>query len=191
MSIFRWTAPLFKLASRRWSANDFAALAGMLRPFVPPSGQIIDLAGGTGDLGLGVAAALNAHVVVADTTAQMLARVDAAPFVSVTLASAEHLPFPSGRFDALLCSDAFHHFRDQTAATQEIARVVRPGGAVLILELEPTGAVRLAAGLERLVREPAAFLRSDQLVTLMACHGIDGTITRRRGVNYSFLGVRA
>ena len=190
MSFFRWTAPLFKLASRRWSAADFGDLAGLLRPFVPPGGRLLDLGGGTGDLGAGIAAVLDAELIVADATGEMLARVDARPRVSVSKVSAEHLPFPTAHFDALLCSDAFHHFADQSAVAREMARVVRPGGGVLILELEPTGAMRVAAGLERLLGEPAGFLRPHDLRALMDAHGIRGHVAPQKGVNYRFIGTR-
>jgi ubiquinone/menaquinone biosynthesis C-methylase UbiE len=190
MSFFRWTAPLFKLASHRWSAGDFGELAGLLRPFVPPGGRLLDLGGGTGDLGAGIAAVLDAELIVADATGEMLARVDAYPRVSVSKVSAEHLPFPAAFFDGLLCSDAFHHFADQSAVAREMARVVRPGGGVLMLELEPTGAVRLAAMLERLLGEPAGFLRPQELRALLEAHGIMGHVNRQNGVSYSFIGTR-
>jgi ubiquinone/menaquinone biosynthesis C-methylase UbiE len=188
MSIFRWTAPLFKLASRRWSDDDFQTLADRLRPGVEPGGVFADLGGGTGDLGAGVARALGARVVVIDPVRQMLQRVPADPLVSVRLAQAESLPFPSGYFDALLCCDALHHFRDQGAAVREVARVVKPGGAVLILDAEATGAYRVAAVIERMLGEPAAFRDPEDLREFLAANGIAGATTHQRGGNYLFAG---
>lgn len=190
MSFFRWTAPVFKLASKRWSPTDFAELAGLLRPFVPPGGRLLDIGGGTGELGAGLASRLDAQAVVADTTEQMLARVDGEPRVSVSRASAERLPFPDAFFDGVLCSDAFHHFADQVQAAQEMARVLREGGAVLVLELDPSGVVRVAAGLERLLGEPGAFLRPRELETLFSGAGLPGQVVRRSRLTYTFLGIR-
>ena len=189
MSIFAWTAPVFKLASRRWSEDDFRTIADLLTPYVAPGGLFADLGGGTGDLGSGVALALGARVVVVDQTPQMLRRVDAHPWVSTRLASAERLPFPSAYFDAVLCCDAFHHFRDQEAALNEIGRAVRPGGGVVVLELEAgPGGSRLVASLERLLGEPAAFRTPADLETLMAAHGIFGASQRQTKTSYLFLG---
>ena len=188
MSIFRWTAPLFKLAARRWSDDDFRALAGELRPFVPPGGVFADLGGGTGDLGAGLARALGARVVIVDPIKQMLRRVPADPLVSVRLATAEALPFPTSYFDGVVCCDAFHHFKDQSAAAREMARVVRPGGGVLILDAEPTGPYRTIAVLERMLREPAGFRTTDDLRDFMSARGIVGTATRQGGSSYLFLG---
>jgi demethylmenaquinone methyltransferase/2-methoxy-6-polyprenyl-1,4-benzoquinol methylase len=191
MSIFRWTAPLFKALGKRWSRDDFRTMAAWLRPHVPPGGVLADLGGGTGELGAGIAYELDARAVIVDTTRQMLQRVDPAPWVSARLASAEALPFPDAYFDALICSDALHHFRDQDSAMREIARVVRPNGAVVILDGFPKGSDRFWAWLERLLHEPAAFLTPEALEQLTAAHGIRGSATRRGRNTYVFMGVRS
>ena len=188
MSFFGWTAPLFKLARHRFSENDFRLFAEHLRPCVPRGGLLLDLGGGTGDLGLGVARELGAHVVVADPTPQMLRRVSAHPSISVRLAAAEALPFPDGHFDGLLCSDALHHFRDQGAAVAEIARVVKPGGCVLVFEFRRTGIGRPLVVAEKLLGEPGSFLDPGELLVLLAAHGIDGSITQKGLLTYSFAG---
>ena len=45
---------------------------------------------------------------------------------------AAHLPFGDGEFDAVLCQSALFFFPDADAAVAEMARVVRPGGAVAV-----------------------------------------------------------
>ncbi len=188
MSFFRWTAPIFKLSRHRWSEDDFRAIADHLRTYVPPGGQLLDLGGGTGDLGLGVGRALGAEVIVADVTPEMLRRVSPHPSISVRLTAAEALPFPDGHFDALLCSDAFHHFRDQDAAAKEMARVVRLGGGVLIFEFRRTGPGRFLVFAERLLGEPGAFREPRELQRLLARWGIKGTITDEGVMTYNFVG---
>jgi SAM-dependent methyltransferase len=42
------------------------------------------------------------------------------------------LPFRSGIFDAVVASDVLEHIEDDVAAVAEIARVLRPGGTVII-----------------------------------------------------------
>jgi SAM-dependent methyltransferase len=188
VTVFRWMAPLFKVWGRRWSEDDFQMLGDWLRPYVPSGGVLADLGGGTGQLGAGLASELDARTVIIDPTAQMLRRVDPRPWVSVRLAGAESLPFPDGYFDALICSDAFHHFRDQDAAAREMARVVRPGGGVLILDFDPSGADRIWGYLERLVGEPAAFRTPDGMTQFLSSHGIHGESKRERGSGYSYVG---
>lgn len=52
------------------------------------------------------------------------------PGVSVERASAEHLPFPDGAFDAALAQLVVHFMADPVAGLREMARVTRDGGAV-------------------------------------------------------------
>lgn len=189
MSFFRWTAPLFKLSRHRFSEDDFRRFAEHVRPCVPPGGLLLDLAGGTGDLGLGVARQLGAEVIVADLTPEMLRRVSPHPSVSVSLTAAEALPFPDGHFDGLLCSDAFHHFRDQGAAVREMARVVKAGGCILVFEFRRAGFGRFLVFVERLLGEPGSFLEPEELRALLGRHGIEGSITHRGPITYTFAGI--
>ncbi len=116
----------------------------------------------------------------------MLRRVDADPLVSVRLASADALPFADACFDAVLCCDCFHHFRDQDAAAREIARVVRPGGGVVIMDME---GVKNLVRLERLLGEPGAFMTATAMESFMSVRGITGTATRQgTGSGYVFVG---
>ena len=190
MSVFRWTAPLFKRGARHWGEGDFQWLAERLRPYVAPGGRLLDLGGGTGELGTGVAQALGSGVVIADVTPQMLGLVEPHPLVSLRLAAAEALPFPDEYFDAVLCCDAFHHFRGQDAAAAEMARVVRPGGAVMLLEMRPDGWGRLLAAVEKLLGEPGHFKLPEEMKQLWSLHGITGTAEGQGGISYLFLGTR-
>ena len=190
MSFFEWTAPLFKLSRHRWSEDDFVRLAEHLRPCVPPGGLLLDLGGGTGDLGLGIGRVLGARVLVADVTPQMLRRVSPDPSITVRLSAAEALPFPDGHFDGLLCSDAFHHFRDQSAAAREMSRVLKTGGCMLVFEFRRTGLGRFLVFVERLLGEPGAFLEPAELRQLLARWGIRGKIAERGMVTYSFVGYK-
>ena len=59
-------------------------------------------------------------------------------------ADAECLPFPDGRFDAVVSLYALEHFAHPKEALAEMARVVRPGGLVGVLTLaydRPTGTI--------------------------------------------------
>jgi ubiquinone/menaquinone biosynthesis C-methylase UbiE len=42
------------------------------------------------------------------------------------------LPFEDGSLDIVTCRFAFHHFTDPQAALQEMVRVCRPGGMILV-----------------------------------------------------------
>lgn len=50
------------------------------------------------------------------------------------LGKAEHLPLPSGRFDVVTCTNAFHLVADQLVALSELRRVLRPGGTLVLID---------------------------------------------------------
>jgi ubiquinone/menaquinone biosynthesis C-methylase UbiE len=49
-----------------------------------------------------------------------------------TLGDAEHLELEDGAFDLVICNSAYHWFPDRQQAVAELARVLKPGGQVLL-----------------------------------------------------------
>ncbi|MCB9858278.1 MAG: methyltransferase domain-containing protein [Phycisphaerales bacterium] len=47
---------------------------------------------------------------------------------------AEHLPFDDASFDAVTCSNSFHHYPHQQAAIIEMRRILRPGGRLMLID---------------------------------------------------------
>lgn len=56
---------------------------------------------------------------------------------SVTLLSADALPFRARSFDGLVCTNSFHHYPDAARALAEMRRVLRPGGRLALVD--PSG----------------------------------------------------
>lgn len=46
----------------------------------------------------------------------------------------ERLPFADGSFDVLTCANSFHHYPNQAAAICEMRRVLKPGGALMLID---------------------------------------------------------
>jgi len=61
------------------------------------------------------------------------------PRAALHVARAEHLPFAAETFDAVATSVSLHHWPDQAAGLREAARVLRPGGRVVVADLSPPG----------------------------------------------------
>ena len=190
MGFFNWAAPIFGHFADRWSPEDIETIAGWLRPSVSAGGMLLDVGGGTGALAGKLATALEAQVTVLDPTAEMLRYVPDDSPVQALQGTAEAMPFAPDSFDALIVTDAFHHFRDQPGAVREFTRVVRPGGLVVVLELDPRGLVmRMIVAGEKLLGEPGAFFEPDELCAFMAEHGISGECERLTGVSYRYAGI--
>ncbi|WP_199441667.1 demethylmenaquinone methyltransferase [Umezawaea beigongshangensis] len=98
-----------------------------------PGERVLDLAAGTAVSTVEYARS-GAWCVAADFSLGMLqnARGRAVPRVA---ADALHLPFADGVFDAATVSFGLRNFNDTVAALREMARVVRPGGRLVICEV--------------------------------------------------------
>lgn len=192
MGVFNWAAPAFNWLADRWSPESVDEIAGWLRPYAPPGGHLLDVGGGTGALALKLSRALDASVTVVDPTPEMIRYVPDEHRVATVLGSAEALPFEDGSADAILVSDAFHHFRDQPAAAAEFERVLRPGGGIVVLELDPTGPfMRALVAAEKLFGEPGAFFTPEEMCAFWRERGIEGTCERIKGPSYRFTGTVA
>src|SRR5947209_620302 len=100
-----------------------------------PGSRVLDVATGTGDLAIELARR-GAEVVGADFSDEMLAIARRkAPGLRWEHANALHLPYADGEFDAATVGFGARNFSDLEQGLSEMARVVRPGGRVVVLEI--------------------------------------------------------
>jgi demethylmenaquinone methyltransferase / 2-methoxy-6-polyprenyl-1,4-benzoquinol methylase len=116
----------------RWRerAADLAA--------VGPGDRALDVASGTGDLAVELARRVGptGSVVGSDFSEAMLERARRkSPAVTWEWANALDLPYPDDGFDAATVGFGARNFADLDRGLSELARVVRPGGRVVILEI--------------------------------------------------------
>jgi len=112
---------------------------------VAPGDRVLDVATGTGDLALELARRVGSRgeVVGTDFSEEMLARArtkapagdaDRAP-VRFEWGNALELPYAAGEFAAATVGFGARNFSDLDRGLGEMARVVRPGGRVVVLEI--------------------------------------------------------
>ena len=110
---------------------------------VGPGARVLDVATGTGDLAFALAGAVgpSGEVLATDFSEKMLAIARqkaagrAAANVSFSTANALALPFDDAAFDAATVGFGVRNFSDLQQGLNELARVVKPGGRVVILEM--------------------------------------------------------
>jgi demethylmenaquinone methyltransferase/2-methoxy-6-polyprenyl-1,4-benzoquinol methylase len=133
-TMFDAIAPRYDLVNRimtfrmdvRWRRRTVRALA------LPPGSTVLDLACGTGDLCRELASSGLSPIGV-DLSFGMLAaaRTDA-PLVH---GDALRLPLPDASVDGVTCGFALRNFESLPPFFLELARVVRPGGRIALLEV--------------------------------------------------------
>ena len=137
------------VASRYDLMNDLMS-AGLHRAWkaytvmvanVQPGQRVLDIAGGTGDLALAFAKKVGpmGQVVHTDINEAMLRTgrdrlLDAGVILPTAVCDAEKLPFPDSHFDLVSVAFGLRNMTHKDAALREMARVLKPGGKLLVLE---------------------------------------------------------
>jgi demethylmenaquinone methyltransferase/2-methoxy-6-polyprenyl-1,4-benzoquinol methylase len=216
------------IAPRYDAANEVLSLGihkGWRRKAVQLSGatpgqSVLDCATGTGDLALEFKRAVGeGSVLGTDFCAEML---QAAPGkarraeldVQFAVADAQALPYPEGCFDIASMAFGIRNVDDPLRCLREMARVVKPGGRVVVLEFgQPRGAfgalfrayskgvMPLVGGLltgnraayEYLPRTAAQFPAGEKFLELMREAGCFSSCTAHPltfGTAFVYLGVK-
>ena len=126
---------------RAWKAYT-VALA-----HVRPGDRVLDIAGGTGDLTRSFARQVGEQGVVVhtDINEAMLRTgrdrmLDDGLCLPTVACDAEHLPFPSESFDLVSVAFGLRNMTHKDLALAEMARVLKPGGRLLVLEFSKVAA---------------------------------------------------
>lgn len=119
-----------------------------------PGQQVLDLAGGTGDLTrlMSPRVGRDGHIILSDINAAMLDNGRERLLdngiqgnVSFAQANAEQLPFPDNSFDLVTMAFGLRNVTDKQRALNAIYRAVKPGGRLLVLEFsKPVAALKPA-----------------------------------------------
>ncbi|MFD7505355.1 class I SAM-dependent methyltransferase [Streptomyces sp. NPDC059850] len=111
--------------------------------------RMADIGCGTGLFAGGIAEALRPHqpVLCVDPSAAMLDQLPSSPALSPLRASAEEIadqtvPLPYERLDAMWLKESVHHVTDPATTLRGLARLLAPGGRLLVAMLPPRSTTR-------------------------------------------------
>jgi len=130
---------------RRYAQNEYAGVERALLRFVgaDPALRVLEVGCGTGHW-TALLAERGLHVTGLDASRGMLRRAaERGAGALLAVGRAEGLPWADARFDRVFCVNAFHHFGDKPGFLAEAHRVLRPGGGVFSVGIDPH------AGLDR------------------------------------------
>jgi len=164
--------------------DHFGMLAPFYERFIPPKvsdeltalvdvlvdGVVLDACGGTGR----VAKFLRdkaAQVLVADESFEMLKEVRKKVGIHPVCSRAESTPFRTNCFDLIIMVDALHHVTDQVKTAEELWRILKPGGRIVIEEPDVRAfGVKLVAIAEKLAFMRTHFLAPARIADLFCSH---------------------
>ena len=125
--------------NRRWRTAMVEHITGPA--LIDSSGLVLDVACGPARVTRALVEATSAHVIGLDLSESMLragvdniAAVGLQDRVGLLLGRGEQLPFPDATFDALTFTYLLRYVSDPAATLAELARVVKPAGAIASLE---------------------------------------------------------
>jgi ubiquinone/menaquinone biosynthesis C-methylase UbiE len=145
--------------------SNWKELVAMLDP--KKGDRIIDIGAGKGEKAARILQAFpGTEVFAVDPSEKRVAKAKRDyPSVRSSVAGAEKLPFDDAFFDKAYSTMALHHFSDLDRALDEVARIVRPGGSYVILEVELGSTLgRLFRFFGRVMGERMEVITKEQLV---------------------------
>lgn len=145
MSMTQASSEYFQQVASSWdqiSAGYFGKSVretAIVKAYLRPEMAVADVGAGTGFVAAGLAPLVK-RVYVVDGSAAMLevAKQNLTSFDNVEFHEADgsSLPFPDESLDAVFANMYLHHTPDPLAAIREMVRVLRPGGRLVITDMD-------------------------------------------------------
>ena len=131
---------VYDVIARRLLRVVYRRFAEDLADAAPDDGAVLDVGTGPGVLLMELARRRpDLRLTGVDVSSDMVVAAqrnlrEYGPRASARVGDVTALPFPDRSFDTVVSSFSLHHWEDPEAAVPELARVLRPGGRVLIYD---------------------------------------------------------
>ncbi len=211
IKFFNEIAPTYDLLNHLFSFNTdryWRKIALHATEF-PSDAVVLDLCAGTADMAIAVAKnQRGSHIYGVDLSENMLARAKSKiardhlePRIHLLKADALQLPFTEKNFDAIFLSFGLRNLQNRARGIEEMTRVLKQHGSVVILEFSPLPASfwgclyrfylgtvipfvgkiisKSASAYQYLHSSIRQFLQPEEIVKLLENHGLHVTSTRR------------
>ena len=133
---------------------------------LPIQGSLLDVGGGTGRVS-GYFKGQAEKVILADLSEKMLLESFGKDGLQPVCSHSEKLPFPDGHFERVIMVDALHHVCNQKETAQELWRVLKPAGKIVIEEPDiKNWGVKLVAFGEKIALMRSRFLSPRRIAAL-------------------------
>ncbi len=137
-SYFKRVAPQWDSLRRSYFTEEVRE-AAIGRANLTPDSVVADVGTGTGFMLAGLAPLVR-RAIGFDNSPEMLGvaakNLGGAANVELRVAEGDSLPLPEGSLDAVFANMYLHHAPDPAAAVAELARVLKPGGRLVITDLD-------------------------------------------------------
>lgn len=147
-------------------------------------GSCLDVGGGTGR----IASALTERGMIStilDSSMKMLLNSRDKSVHGRVLGLSEGIPFAEGSYDRVVIVDAFHHVADQPATIDEMTRVLKPGGRLLVVDPDiRLFRTRVLAVLEKVILMRTNIISGERIAAYCRNSGLQVNVIYEEGLSW-------
>lgn len=170
---FDFLAPVYEKFIHPHEMEEFWRIVDL-----PPQGYLLDAGGGTGRVSQFVKDS-GCTIVVSDLSLPMLREAAGKGNLYPVATHVEQMPYPSRFFDRVIMVDALHHVFNQKNTVEELWRLIKPGGSIVILEPDiEKFTIKLLALAEKMALMRSHFLPAEKVLSFFPYATAEKTVIR-------------
>jgi ubiquinone/menaquinone biosynthesis C-methylase UbiE len=160
---FDVVAPIYDLVMPRKRPDEFLGFLD-----ANANDAILEVGSGTGRIAKHYATKAKSCVLLEPSPSMQRRSRRVVPDAHHVQGTVERMDFDDGQFCKVICFDSIHHWGDQSRGLEEVLRVLKPGGMMAVVEVDPTtfwgGKVAI---MERCLGMKSTFHSPERLMRMM------------------------